>query len=323
MRFFTFIFFALVQTNLVLANTNINSQSPEFAAKTEVTEKQLQEDATLLNEFAKKEMLIDAKTKAQGEFFYVVLKGFKEEPKLWFNQESYPVFKIPNKQHWNSIIGNHDHVYYRALIPVENLTKPGTYSILVKDDSYEEKQIVTVTDNKRPISRITLSGEKSSINASDKELREVARGLKEKNDKKIWQGKFMYPCVAPKSSPFGVKRSYNGGPVVSYHKGLDFAARLGDAVMAPADGKVVLIGKEKDGYNVHGNTVILDHGHGVTSIYMHLSKINVRKAQDVYIGEKIGEVGDTGISTGPHLHWGIYLSGTSINPELFVENAIE
>jgi murein DD-endopeptidase MepM/ murein hydrolase activator NlpD len=269
-----------------------------------------------------KRMTLDSNTKKQGEFFQVVIRGLKEKPTIWFNAKSYPVFEIPDTTQWNFISGENQNHLYRALIPVENLTKPGTYSVLARADGFEAREQVVIEDNMKPISKITLSSSKSTIYATQKELDIVGTSLKKLSDKKLWSGKFIYPSNAPKSSPFGVKRSYNGGPADSYHKGLDFAANKGAPVVAPADGKVVAVGKADDGFNVHGNTIILDHGHGVTSIYMHLSKINVTKAQDVKVGEKIGEVGHTGISTGPHLHWGVYLSGVSTDPELFVNNSI-
>lgn len=269
-----------------------------------------------------KGMTLDTSTKKQGEFFHVIIKGLEDKPTVWFNSKSYPVFEIPDTQKWNFISGKtHNHLY-RGLIPVENMTKPGTYSVLARAEGFEARETVVIEDNMKPISKITLSNSKSSIYASQKELDIVGSSLKHKSEKKLWNGKFIYPSSAPKSSPFGVKRSYNGAPVSSYHKGLDFAADKGAPVVAPADGKVVAVGKADDGFNVHGNTIILDHGHGVTSIYMHLSKIEVTKAQDVKAGEKIGEVGHTGISTGPHLHWGVYLSGVSTDPELFVKQSV-
>ncbi len=291
--------------------------------KTPVTTQAPIENELVITAEEIKTLKIDSNKKKQGDFFYVTLSGFKEKPTLWFNATEYPCFEIIENQ--TSTV-NSDQIQkqmFRALIPVENMTKPGIYSILAKSGDWEKKESVTILDNNKPISRITLSDSKSQIYATEKELDIVGSSLKTKTSKKLWNGKFIYPSTAPKSSPYGVKRSYNGGPVDSYHKGLDFAANKGAPVTAPCDGKVVAIGKVEDGFNVHGNTVILDHGHGVTSIYMHLSKINVTKAQDVKVGEKIGEVGHTGISSGPHLHWGVYLSGTSTDPEQFVKNSID
>lgn len=131
---------------------------------------------------------------------------------------------------------------------------------------------------------------------------------------------FSYTCNGRKSSPFGVKRSYNGSPVSSYHKGIDIAVPRGTPVKSRAPGKVVLTGYDSNRFHVHGNTIITDHGQGLTSIYMHLHSISVNEGDIVNKGETIGTVGSTGISTGPHFHWGTYLYGTSVDAELFVRN---
>lgn len=242
----------------------------------------------------------------QGQYYEVLVSETEKAPTLWFNSESFPSFKISENT-------------YRALIPVENLTKPGNYAILAKNGDWEEKLAVKVLDNRKPIQHIHLDPDKSSLEATDKEVNEIYDALRIKTDTRCAQSKFTYPSKAVKSSPFGVKRSYNNGPVDSYHKGLDFAGNMGSAVYAPADGKVVLVGYEKNGYQVHGNTILIDHGQTLSSIYLHLSKIDVKKGDLVTQGQKIGEVGHTGISTGPHLHWGTYLHGTSVDPELFVK----
>ncbi len=247
----------------------------------------------------------------QGEFFQAVIKNATKHPRIWFNSREFPSYEMTTNPKT-----------YRALIPVENMTKPGKYSILAKADGWEEKIPVDVTDNGKGVSKIILDPDKADLNPTEKELNYVGHNLHIETPNKLWKGKFIYPSKALRSSPFGVKRSYNGGPVDSYHKGLDFAADMGAPVYAPADGKVLLTGYEKDGFVVHGNTIILDHGQSVTSIYMHLSKIDVKEGQEVKQGEKIGEVGHTGISTGPHLHWGVYLSGISTEPELFVSKEI-
>lgn len=253
---------------------------------------------------------LDSKKFKQGDFIRVVIQNAKSKPTVWFNTKAYKPFKVSKNT-------------YRALVPVENLTKPGTYSVLARDGKWEEKIKVKVLDNKKRVEQITLSSNKSGLSATSKEINSIGSAFKTKSNDKYWQGKFIYPSKARRSSPFGIKRSYNGGPVESYHKGLDFAGAKGSAVVAPAEAKVVMVGYENSGFVVHGNSVVLDHGHGVTSIYMHLSKIDVKKGQKVKQGQKIGEVGHTGISTGPHLHWGIYLYGTSVDPETFVARIVE
>lgn len=275
---------------------------------------------------------LDSTVKLQGEFFQAVVRGAEKKPRIWFNSKEFLMYEIPDPSPaWKPVEHQHDSTktenftncnVFRALIPVENMTQPGTYSVLARLDKWEEKIPVEIKDNGKGVQQITLDETKSSLSATQKELNEVGAGLRTLDDDKFWHGKFIYPSTAPKSSPFGVKRSYNKGPVNSYHKGLDFAGATGDPVVAPADGKVVVAGYEKDGFVVHGNAVILDHGHGVTSIYMHLSKIDVKLGDKVKQGQKIGEIGHTGISTGPHLHWGVYLYGTSVEPELFVTKVV-
>lgn len=258
-------------------------------------------------------LTLDRTTAKQGEFFQAQIQNASSRPKICFNSREFDTFEIEDAKKQK---------IYRALVPIEALTKPGKYSLIARTNDWEQKIEVTINDNNKGISRITLDTSKKDLEATEKELNNVGYNLKLKTGTKLWSGKFSYPSKASKSSPFGIKRSYNGGPVDSYHKGLDFAGAMGSPVYAPADGKVLLTGYEKNGYVVHGNCIILDHGQAVTSIFLHLSKIDVHEGQDVKKGDKIGEVGHTGISTGPHLHWGVYLYGLSTEPELFVSKDI-
>lgn len=121
---------------------------------------------------------------------------------------------------------------------------------------------------------------------------------------------FTAPSPARRSSPFGPVRRYtgvsktSGKPCTSesVHLGLDFAAPPGSDVVAPAPGIVTLA--DPDLY-YEGGTIFLDHGHGLVSIFMHLSEVGVTPGQQVAAGEMIGKSGDTGRSSGPHLHWGV------------------
>ncbi len=112
------------------------------------------------------------------------------------------------------------------------------------------------------------------------------------------------------TSVFGSQRILNGVPK-NPHNGLDIAAPTGTPVYATADGIVRLTGKN---FFYNGNFVLLDHGQGLSSIYLHLSKIDVKGGKYVHKGEKIGEIGTTGRSTGPHLHWGVNWYGKRIDP---------
>ncbi len=125
----------------------------------------------------------------------------------------------------------------------------------------------------------------------------------------LWSGSFLQPYDGPVTSPFGMRRTYNDGGA-SYHAGIDFGGDLGDPVVAAASGRVVLA----DALQVRGNTVILDHGRGVFTAYYHLSQILVNAGQDVAQGEQVGLVGNTGLSTGAHLHWELRIGGVPVQP---------
>lgn len=136
---------------------------------------------------------------------------------------------------------------------------------------------------------------------------------------KIWstpnleQVQFELPAQGPFSSPFGLKRFFNKQPR-NPHSGLDIAAPHGSPIIAPADGTVVDTGE----YFFNGNTIIIDHGHGLTSMYCHMDSIDVKIGDQLTRGKQIGTIGKTGRVTGPHLHWSVSLNNTRVDPILFL-----
>lgn len=125
-------------------------------------------------------------------------------------------------------------------------------------------------------------------------------------------GGFLWPVKGRISGVYGSQRILNGTPKRP-HMGVDVAASTGTKVVAPADGVVTLV---HDDMFYSGGTLLVDHGHGLTSSFLHLSRILVKKGSKVRQGDVIAEVGSTGRATGPHLHWGLNLFGTRLDPQL-------
>lgn len=127
----------------------------------------------------------------------------------------------------------------------------------------------------------------------------------------FWRQGWAWPATGRVSTHFGAQRIYGETPE-SYHSGMDIAAPAGTPVLAPAAGVIALASGP---FSLEGNLVILDHGRGLTSAMLHLSRIDVSVGQVVQQGDRIGTVGSTGRSTGPHLHWGLTWNGVRVDPE--------
>jgi hypothetical protein len=145
------------------------------------------------------------------------------------------------------------------------------------------------------------------------ELAQIVAARARKTDAQGWRQSFAWPATGRISGLFGAQRIYKGEPG-SYHSGTDIAKPTGAIVTAPADGVVILAAERP--FTLEGNLLMLDHGMGLNSAFLHLSRIDVKPGDHVRQGQPIGAVGMTGRATGPHLHWSLKWGDAKLDPML-------
>ncbi|WP_288487070.1 M23 family metallopeptidase [uncultured Novosphingobium sp.] len=145
------------------------------------------------------------------------------------------------------------------------------------------------------------------------ELAQIDAARARQTDAMGWRQDFILPVRARISGQFGSQRIYRGEPA-AYHSGLDLAGGAGTAFVAPADGVVILAATKP--FTLEGNLLMIDHGMGLNSAFLHCSQILVRQGEHVKQGQVIGRIGATGRATGPHLHWSVKWNGARIDPIL-------
>jgi murein DD-endopeptidase MepM/ murein hydrolase activator NlpD len=145
------------------------------------------------------------------------------------------------------------------------------------------------------------------------ELAQIAAARDRVSDAEGWRQRFIWPATGRVSGLFGAQRIYRGEPG-AYHSGVDVAKAEGAEIVAPADGVVILAADHP--FTLEGNLLMIDHGMGLNSAFLHLSRIDVCVGDRVRQGQLIGRVGRTGRATGPHLHWGMKWGDSRIDPLL-------
>jgi len=195
-------------------------------------------------------------------------------------------------------------------VPVEDL--PGPYKLEVLDASgaVVDSATVTVRDAHYPSQNIVIAQALAELKPAPGEAETVAAFRKLVSGVRFWKEPLASPVPGCMTSRFGVKRLRNGKPTGDYHAGLDLRARAGDPIRATAAGTVILARQ----LTLQGGVVGLDHGQGLESMYMHMSKIEAAEGAQVRQGDVVGYAGSTGRSTAPHLHWGIYVNGVAVSP---------
>lgn len=229
-------------------------------------------------------------------------------PSARFNGD--PVMVVPNSESGG----------YLAIVGIGQKSKPGQHRLDVSYAGVAEQVSFQVQDKKYKEQHIKLSSNRH-VNPSQADLDRYSREAAEQReayknfrpdvpsnvilDRPVEGGRY--------SSPFGLRRFFNGEER-NPHAGLDIAVPQGTPIKSSADGVVTIVGD----YFFNGKTVFVDHGQGLISMYCHLSEIDVVKGQFVKRGEVVGKVGNTGRSTGPHLHWTVSLNNQRVDPAIFI-----
>jgi murein DD-endopeptidase MepM/ murein hydrolase activator NlpD len=215
-----------------------------------------------------------------------------------------------------------------ALAGVALETKPGTYAIELRAEnssgpsvgqpiSFEKEIRVERQHYPRALLKVpprytAPSPEDQRQIEHDKETKDEA--FKTLSPEREWKGSFAAPVNAAISDVFGVARVFNGS-VQSTHQGLDFRVPSGTSVAAVNRGRVILARP----LFFEGNCVVIDHGQGLLTLYLHLSKFSVKEGDEVKKGQEIGLSGGTGRATGPHLHLAVRWQGEYLNPQTLLK----
>jgi murein DD-endopeptidase MepM/ murein hydrolase activator NlpD len=198
-------------------------------------------------------------------------------------------------------------------------TRPGMYTLELKGNTSRDREIsfskkFTVRTARYPSIAVTVA--KKFTEPSQEQLAHIQEDKSVKQDvfhhtdpEREWSGTFRSPVRASVSDVFGTRRTFNG-KTQSMHQGLDYAVPTGTPVAAANAGTVLLAGP----LYFEGNCVVLDHGQGLLTLYLHLSEIKVKQGERIEAGQPIGLSGGTGRATGPHLHLAVRWQGVYLNP---------
>ena len=240
----------------------------------------------------------------RGDTLSVVIRGegTGEAPTVTVGGETYPSFPLSGDR-------------YRALVPTSPNTQAGRMTLQVNGSEGAENVAVNIGGRNFPTQYITLSSASAGLEGTDYEFDRLDELRALRTPQRYWNGPMARPSTGYVSSIYGVQRYYNGEFAENYyHRGVDYAAGTGSPIYAPAAGKIVVVGRVEDGFELNGNTVGIDHGQGVTSVMIHLSGFAVKEGDMVEKGQLVGYMGATGFASGPNLHWGLFVNGVSVDP---------
>jgi murein DD-endopeptidase MepM/ murein hydrolase activator NlpD len=206
-----------------------------------------------------------------------------------------------------------------GLMPVPANQKPSEYEVelLDRNNAAVATASLKVVDAHFPKQNVVIGRSLAELKPSPGESETSAAFRKSVSEVRYWSEPLALPVRGCMTSPFGVQRYLNGKATGDFHGGLDQRSPAGTPVHAVESGVVKIVRE----WNLHGGTVGVDHGQGLESMYLHLSKFAVAEGATVRKGDVIGYVGSTGRSTAPHLHWTLYVNGVPVNPAGWVQVA--
>jgi murein DD-endopeptidase MepM/ murein hydrolase activator NlpD len=239
----------------------------------------------------------------------IIRLGVHGDAEPYVDSDGHRAMVIQDGADWLAVIG----------IP---LSAPlASRQVVVRSNEGRQEVEFTVGDKRYATQSLKVAPGKVDLSAADlaranRERLVIDRALSRWTDEQPATLLMTQPVPGVRSSSFGMRRIFNGESR-NPHSGMDIAAPTGTPVRVPIAGTIIDVGD----YFFNGNTVFVDHGRGLISMYCHLSAINVTPGQHVSAGSTIGAVGMTGRVTGPHLHWGLSLNRAWVDPELFVSQS--
>lgn len=240
-----------------------------------------------------------------GGIALIRLGNGSERPQAWFGDKRTAV--LHDRQGWVALVG----------LPLA--LDPGEHNLRVLSGGTEETKPIRVAAKHYPLQRLTVPDHRKvepppedmlRIEREQKRIDEIKALFRDEPDIDL---AFRPPAQGRLSGNFGLRRVINGLERMP-HAGIDFAVPVGTPVLAAGAGVVV----ETGDFFFNGNSVYLDHGQGLVTLYCHLDRVDVKPGERVAAGQRIGLSGNTGRTSGPHLHWTVLANGTAVDPRLFL-----